>query len=297
MIQSTTVHQVDVFTREPFTGNRAGVVLNADGLTEAQMLAVAREMNLSETAFVFRSTTRGVVPVRFFTPTQEVPVCGHATLAAHYLRSAERGEISGTVMQESPGARWSIRWERRNGGRSVFMKQGPVQFGEELEGETRRDLLSALGVVDEALLPNEPVQVVSTGHAKVVVPIRSPEVLAAMDPDFPALRTLSEKTGVGGYFLFARDDSERDTFTACRVFAPAIGVDEDPVNGSGHGPLAAYLLEHVDSMAAIVRSGFWSRMGGHLGRPGRVWVQAAENGKTVEVGGEVTPVFSSEVAL
>jgi PhzF family phenazine biosynthesis protein len=131
----------------------------------------------------------------------------------------------------------------------------------------------------------------------VIVPIRSPEVLEAIEPDLPALRALSTKTAVSGYFLFALDESVRDTSTVCRMFAPAIGINEDPVNGSGHGPLAAYLLERGATAADSTRSGFWSRMGEHLGRAGRVWVQAMDDRKTVEVGGYVTPVFSATIEL
>jgi PhzF family phenazine biosynthesis protein len=297
MSHSIRFHQLDVFTRTPLVGNPAGVVLGADELSDAQMAAIAREMNLSETAFVLRSTSPNVVSVRFFTPTREVPVCGHATLAAHYVRARELGLTSGAVTQMSPGARWHVRWEPRDGAAFVIMSQSPVEYGQTLTDDLRLELLNALGIKDDDLKMRYPVQVVSTGHAKAIAALESAEVLRAIEPDLAALRGLSGRTGVGGYFLFARDDPARRTLTVCRMFGPAIGVNEDPVNGSGHGPLAAYLLSRGGAMAEAARVGFWSRMGDHLGRPGRVWAQITADGSTVEVGGHVTPVFSAEFEL
>lgn len=84
------VYQVDSFTREKFSGNPAGVVYHADGLTERQMQQLARELNNSETAFIFTGQKPDYdVEVRYFTPTTEVPICGHATIAAHYVRAIE----------------------------------------------------------------------------------------------------------------------------------------------------------------------------------------------------------------
>ena len=96
------LYQVDSFTRERFHGNPAGVVPNADGLTDDQMQRIAREMNNSETAFIFQSDDPVAdVEVRFFTPSTEVPLCGHATIAAHYVRAIEGSAVSGRVMQKT----------------------------------------------------------------------------------------------------------------------------------------------------------------------------------------------------
>lgn len=85
------IYQIDSFTKELFTGNPAGVVTNADGLSDTQMQQIARELNNSETAFIFSSNIDNYdIHVRFFTPTNEVPICGHATIAAHYARATEK---------------------------------------------------------------------------------------------------------------------------------------------------------------------------------------------------------------
>jgi predicted PhzF superfamily epimerase YddE/YHI9 len=93
------LYQVDSFTTRPFTGNPAGVVLEAQGMTDAEMLAVARELNNSETAFVLPADAADHdVRVRFFTPTTEVPTCGHATVGAHFARAVEYGQPLGTPL-------------------------------------------------------------------------------------------------------------------------------------------------------------------------------------------------------
>ncbi len=295
-IQPLVVHQVDVFTDTPLTGNAAAVVLQADKLSDSAMLAIAREMNLSETAFVFADRSPGVVPVRFFTPRTEIPVCGHATLAAQYVRAKSLGQAEGRVIQASPGARWEVHWRQRDGGWFMVMTQGPVRFGMDWDDHRVRELCQALQIDRAMLAPGLAVHEVSTGHPKVVVPIATQAALAAITPDLGALASLSDITGVAGYFLFAMAHGD-DALTVCRMFAPGIGISEDPVNGSGHGPLAAYLLSQGGSLAAAARDGFWSRMGAHLGRPGRVWVRAARDGRSVDVGGDVVDVFAAEVAM
>ena len=101
MLKKYRVYQVDSFTKELFKGNPAGVVANADGLTREQMQKIARELNNSETAFILLPTDDSYqIELRFFTPTIEVPSCGHATVAAHYVRALENNLESTTVIQK-----------------------------------------------------------------------------------------------------------------------------------------------------------------------------------------------------
>lgn len=287
------IAQVDVFTPRAFAGNPAGVVLDADALSERQMGAIAREMNLSETAFVFSPNALGEVPVRFFTPRCEVPACGHATLAAHFVRSRALGQAQGDAVQRSPGARWEVRWESRDEGAFLVMTQGPVVFDQVLSDADVRATTSALGTSADRLMTNWPVQVVSTGHSKVLVPIQSPATLGDLTPDLRALASVSATVGVAGFFAF----TVAGDGVAARMFAPSIGIPEDPVNGSGHGPLGAYLLARGGRAASMVAEGGWSSMGTHLGRPGRVWLRARPGETFVEVGGFVTPVFEANLAV
>ena len=125
------IYQVDAFTRSRFHGNPAGVVPDADGLTDEQMQRIARELNNSETAFIFspQSAEHDAV-VRFFTPTTEVPLCGHATIAAHYVRAIEGTAVSGRVLQKTKAGILPVDIVKEDDDFSIIMTQGNPEIGE-----------------------------------------------------------------------------------------------------------------------------------------------------------------------
>lgn len=273
------IHQVDSFTRTPFTGNPAGVVLDADGMTDADMLAVARELNNSETAFVLPPDGADHdVRVRFFTPTTEVPTCGHATVGAHFARAVEYGLPSGSLVQKTGGGlrqRVEIIRDGDGDGDRVRsgMHQGAADFGPELDGTQVDRLLRALGATSGDLADDGPVQIVSTGHSKVIVELRDRAAVDGLRPDPAALTALSTEVGSNGWFVFTRATGEAELLTWARMFAPAIGIAEDPVTGNGHGPLGAYLVHHGIVPAPGGRLDFTGRQGVAMGRPGEVGVR------------------------
>jgi PhzF family phenazine biosynthesis protein len=125
------IYQVDSFTTERFRGNPAGVVPNADGLTAMQMQTIARELNNSETAFVLNAEAPDHdIRVRFFTPTIEVPSCGHATIAAHYVRAVENSLPSSTVIQKIGAGILPVDVVRDDSDYRIVMTQGAIEFGE-----------------------------------------------------------------------------------------------------------------------------------------------------------------------
>ncbi|MDF3299441.1 PhzF family phenazine biosynthesis isomerase [Streptomyces tropicalis] len=270
-----TLYQVDAFTKSPFTGNPAGVVLDADGLTDAQMLAIAREFNNSETAFVL--TADGPdhdVRVRFFTPTTEVPACGHATVGTHFARAVEHGLASGTVVQKTGGGLLQrVEILRDADQLRIGMHQGPAEFGPELDQAQIGRLLRALGAASTDLAEDSPVQIVSTGHSKVLIELRSRATVDRLRPGGAALTAISHEVGSNGFFVFTRDVAEPGLLTWSRMFAPAIGIPEDPVTGNGHGPLGAYLVRHGLVLAPDGRLSFTGRQGTAMGRPGDVCVR------------------------
>ncbi|TCC06225.1 PhzF family phenazine biosynthesis isomerase [Kribbella soli] len=294
------LHQVDAFTRTPFTGNAAGVVLSAEGLSDAQMLAVARELNNSETAFVLPADGADHdVRVRFFTPTVEVPTCGHATVATHFARAVEYGLPSGALVQKTgTGLLQGIEIQRAGDRVSIGMDQGIASFGPELRPDQVDRLLSALGC-GRADLGAGPVQVVSTGHSKVLVELRDRDVVDGLRPDAAALTTLSQEVGSNGYFAFTRATGEARLLTWSRMFAPAIGISEDPVTGNGHGPLGAYLVRHGLVPAADGVLTFTGRQGEAMGRPGEVRVTVRTRGSQVlaSIAGDAAIAFRAELHL
>ncbi|WP_230534335.1 PhzF family isomerase [Microvirga roseola] len=302
---SYQVYQVDAFTQAPFEGNPAGVVLAADGLSEAQMQAIARELNNSETAFVLRP--RGGdhdVLVRFFTPTVEVPVCGHATIAAHYVRAVEGLIPEGSTRQLTGAGVQRIDVERlEDGDFRIWIQQQPPTFGPILSETDRRALVAALGI-RECDLGQGPIEVASTGHSKVMVPIRDRAKLDCIRPDLKALSALSRKIGCNGYYPFTLSDPDPGFLAHGRMFAPAIGIAEDPVTGNANGPLGAYLIRHDLAGSDARRSGLTAliRQGEVIGRPGQVRVEVAVDPMSgqpnaVRIGGNARIVFRTELAI
>ena len=294
------LYQVDAFTMERFRGNPAGVVPNADGLTETQMQIIAREMNNSETAFILSPTGPDhEVWVRFFTPTTEVPSCGHATIAAHYVRALEKDLPSCTVVQKIGAGILPVEVERLEQDYRIVMTQGTITFGPEIPEKTIDDILMALDLTNADLDSRCPVRIVSTGHSKVLIGIESRNLLDELSPDLSHLTQISQQIGCNGYYVFVLTDSS-DIQAHGRMFAPAIGIAEDPVTGNANGPLGAYLVQHGLAEDRDGTYRFTARQGEAIGRPGEVEVAVViANGKpqTVQVGGRAVVVFKTELEL
>lgn len=301
MSKKYSLYQVDAFTDQPFSGNPAGVVLDADGLTEQQMLGIARELNNSETAFVFSSDSPDYdIHVRFFTPAREVPICGHATIATHYVRALEQKLESGQVVQKTGAGILPVEIVKEEGGLRLVMTQGKFELRDPLSDELLQELLAGLHLSPTDLQEGWPIQIASTGFGKVMVPIVDAELLNHMEPDWDALCRLSEKIGCNGYFVFAPNNKPTKHLFRGRMFAPITGVREDPVTGNANGPLGGYLLHHklVKPDNGMLR--FSVLQGEAMGRPGEITVEVREeNGEPAEIkiSGRAAIVFQSEITL
>jgi PhzF family phenazine biosynthesis protein len=295
------LYQVDAFTTEKFQGNPAGVVANADGLTDAQMQTIAREMRNSETAFVLSpSGPDHDVWIRFFTPTTEVPSCGHATIAAHYVRALEKRLPSSEVIQKIGAGILPVHVLHTGDDYRVIMTQGEIEFGAPFEESTRDDILAALGLSAADLDERCPVEIVSTGHSKVLVGIRDRETLNALRPRLSRLVQISGEINCNGYFVFVPDVEASDVQAHGRMFAPAIGIAEDPVTGNANGPLGAYLIQHQLVPVQGRTFSFKARQGDACGRPGIVEVTVEMKmgePKLVRVGGRAVIAFRGELEL
>jgi PhzF family phenazine biosynthesis protein len=296
--------QVDAFTRTRFEGNPAGVVLDAEGLTDRQMQAIARELNNSETAFVL--PPRGGdhdVHVRFFTPTVEVPVCGHATIAAHFVRALVGEATDPRTRQLTRAGVIDVEIERpADGDVRIWMRQRPAEFTPPLDERDRSRLLQAMGL-SLGELGSGPIQIVSTGHSKVIVPVASRAVLDRLRPDSAALTDLSSRIGCNGYYVHTTRGPDPGVTAHARMFAPAIGILEDPVTGNGAGPLGAYLVANglAPGGSLGAQSSFVVRQGEALGRPGLALVtvntDSAGRPEAVRVGGDAVVAFQSTLCL
>lgn len=299
--------QVDAFTDVPFTGNPAGVVPRADGLTTEQMQAVAREVNASETAFVLKPDGPDHdVRVRYFTPVVEVPTCGHATIAAHFVRALDEGLRGGRVMAKIGVGTLPVDIERPRpeDPPRIVMTQAAPEVGRPLPPVVQEEVRAALGLEDADMDDQCPIVIASTGHAKVIVGVRSRSVLDALDPDVAALDRLSRSgRAAPGFMVFTRADADPGVATHGRMFAPFLGIAEDPVTGNGNGPLGAYLVAY-NLLPAGAATGdgahFLARQGEAMGRAGtaHVWVDLRDGRPaTVRVGGDAVIVFETEIPV
>lgn len=295
------VYQVDSFTKDRFHGNPAGVVSNAQGLTDEQMQRIARELNNSETAFILEADSSNYdVEVRFFTPTIEVPICGHATIAAHYVLAKEKRAASGTVIQKTKAGILPVDIVRCGNDYSITMTQGKPVVSEPFGDKVRNQIADALGISCEDICQEYPVAISSTGHSKVMVPICSNELLHALKPNLQMLTEISEQIGCNGYYAFTLNPQE-EILVHGRMFAPAIGIGEDPVTGNANGPLGAYLV-HFDIMQDEDSKcfDFDIMQGEAIKRDGSMHVHVEkEQGepKLVQITGDAVIVFSTEISI
>src|SRR2546430_3635147 len=175
MTRKIQVHQVDAFTREPFTGNPTGVVLNADGLTEAQMLAIARELNNAETAFILSADGADhTVRARFFTPRSEAGFVGHATVAAQYVLS-RRHEAPRRQRQKSKAGIVDIEVQGTEPDRRIAIRRKPPPVGRELNDRERLAVLDALALASESLDTRIPLRIVGAAGTRLMIGVRGPE--------------------------------------------------------------------------------------------------------------------------
>jgi len=229
---------VNAFTRDSLGGNPAGVVLDANGLSEGQMAAIAAELGMSETAFVMASQSCDL-RVRFFTPSSEVQLCGHATIAAWHLL-LERGAVpAGEYTMETLAGPQSISC-RQDG--LVTMSQNLPQFGAIL---APGPVAAVLGLEGADLLPSEqmPVQIASTGLHKIFAPIGSLSAIRRITPDLAAIEALSREHGAIGIYCFTLE-TLHGASAHCRNFAPVVGIKEDSATGTSAAATACLLVHH-----------------------------------------------------
>jgi trans-2,3-dihydro-3-hydroxyanthranilate isomerase len=272
---------LDVFTDTPLEGNPLAVLADARGLCTEEMQRLARELNLSETVFVLPAQAQGDALVRIFTPTSELPFAGHPVLGTGVLLGAAL-ERDGIVLETGAGP-VPLQLAPMQGGVGFGRIRQPIPTWSAYEREV--ELLAALGVGGSGL----PVEVYCNGPRHVYVEIDSEEALAALAPDLGALARLGEI----GVSCFAAADGRCRT----RVFAPGLGVAEDPATGSAAGPLAVHLCRHG-------RLAFGDeieiRQGLEIGRPSLLLARAQgtpERVDRVEVGGSAVIMAAGELHL
>ncbi|THE66718.1 PhzF family phenazine biosynthesis protein [Salinadaptatus halalkaliphilus] len=276
-MQTTRVLQVDAFTDEPLAGNPAGVVPDADELSPAQMQSIAAELAVSETAFL-RSSEAADRRIRYFTPTQEVDLCGHATIGSFAHLQDEGLEPGTTTLETNVGV---LEIEVESDG-TVWMTQDEPRIRTVEVGYDR--VADALGVQQAALegaSDDIPLAVASTGLPFLIAPITYLSDLGDADPDMATIEALTDDIEATGIYCFTFDALEAESTLHGRMFAPGAGVPEDPVTGTASGAVAAY-LEHFGAFDGDLPEEVRLEQGHYVDRPGTVRVRLDER---VRVGG------------
>ncbi|TMP38388.1 PhzF family phenazine biosynthesis protein [Pseudoalteromonas rubra] len=254
------VYLVNAFTEQGTGGNPAGVVLQADGLTDEQKLAIAQSVGFSETAFVSAASDADFA-VSFFTPTAEVDFCGHATVAAFSVMFEQGLITQGHYEQSTKAGRLGVTIEADG---HIVMAQNLPQYIKRFDYAE----ISVLIGLDTSILASTqlPIEAISTGLADMIVPVPK-GYLDKLKVNDTALSDFSRQHNVIGLHAFELS-AQGEAFTArCRNFAPLFGIPEESATGSASGALACYLTQYVFPCQS---NHFTFEQGREMGCPSRI---------------------------
>lgn len=300
-MKSVKIKHIDSFTKTPFEGNPACVVNNADGLNEKQMQLIAREMNLSETAFVLSPTTpQADIQLRWFTPTVEVPLCGHATVAAFHSLAED-----GLYGMERPG-NFKFKLETKSGilPIDIIKTEDNIEVRIGLTFPQKFDRFSQykldiIRILNLNLSDIEPKMLILRTD-NLFVPIRRLHVLYSMHPNYFSLKNFMNQRNLQGVCLFTQETIDRDSSVHLRFFAPNEGILEDPVTGSVHGALAVYLYENGLIQLKDGNATYVAEQGDSIGRKGRVKATLEtieQKVSSVYISGSAITIFNGEMLI
>lgn len=323
------VYIADAFTSEIFGGNPAGVVLLRSGdafPSDEMMRKTAAELRYSETAFIRPlsdgemkealaameaggsasngqasggQAPHGLRPadidggfqIRYFTPTDEVELCGHATIASFYcLKEAGLCETGGTYLNRTLSGDLFIDVA----GEQILMDMAaPKHLGDIRAPRELQELYEIMGIdwCDLGIVP----QLISTGLPDIMMPVASREVLDAIDPDFPALADLSKRLNVVGVHAFSLAREGEKVTAWCRNFAPLYGIDEEAATGTSNGALTYYLIRN-----GLIKGDRCTFVQGEkMGRPSTIVSRFRRdgNGLQIRVGGSAAILIKGRIDL
>ena len=280
-------YQLDVFADAPYRGNPLAVFPDAEGLTREQMQSIAREMNLSETAFVGSSTSDSY-DVRIFTPNEELPFAGHPTIGTAWLLRHLGRVTADRVVQNSAAGTTAVEV---TGDMLWFTRAGTVEpdLAENDPSSTAR-IAATLGLepIDVGLEARElgrPGRLepayTDIGVRQLMIPVTDVDTLARVQPRADGLRAL---VGTIGAYCFT---AYKAGVVRARGFFPAVGIDEDPATGSAAAGLGIYLADRVGAIELEIHQGV------EMGRPSRIGVRAAPG--EVSIGGRCELIFTGHL--
>jgi trans-2,3-dihydro-3-hydroxyanthranilate isomerase len=287
--------QVDAFTTHPLGGNPCAVVFDCPDLEAATYLAIAREMNLSETAFVWQKAD-GYFRARYFTPAEEIPLAGHPTIATVFAL-AETGRLQVGDYRKIPlelrDGPIDVEIFAQNGKvEQIVMSQRRPQF---LRTYAPEEVLPTFGLVAAEVLPGAVIQTISTGTPQIMIPLKSHEALKRAHLEVEKYVILREKGDFFSPHLFCLGGVESGA-TFARHFGVPPDTLEDPFTGSATGGMAAYLWHYglLEQPTFLAEQGHW------MSRPGEGFVEVVgprDDIETVKVGGAAAVVVKGELII
>jgi PhzF family phenazine biosynthesis protein len=290
------IFQVDAFTCTRFTGNPAMVVLDADGLSDLSLAAIAREFAHAEVAFVCAATAPDHdMRLRFFNTRKEAPFVGHATIAAHAVLLAI-GRRGVGVCRQLCGMGIIEVSVHEDGAGTVEFRQTLPEFDPPLPLKTTLRIAEALRLSGAQLHDTMPARVARKGSSRLLLPVGDARALDALTPNFDTLIALGNELKVDGFFAFSVNRGADGLSTDSRMFCPALGIAEDPVSGNAHAMLAGYLWDRGQFGNSV--SAFVGRQGRQMNRPGLVSVRLEiDHGELIAVHIGGSAVLVSEGTL
>jgi PhzF family phenazine biosynthesis protein len=271
--------QVDVFTQKPFFGNPVAVVIDAAGLKSEEMQRIAAWTNLSETTFVFPASSPDAdYQLRIFAPKQELPFAGHPTIGSAHavIESGFAAPHDGRLRQECLAGVIDLSVQETATGKRIFFKAPEAKISA-LDDNNARLMQTALRFMQSFTYPPARVDV---GVVWLVAGLESSKAVGALQPEMDTVLKLSIATNAAGLTVFGKSDDEVSGLHV-RSFAPALGVAEDPVCGSGNASVGAFLVH--TGLVKSYGAGFIARQGMQVGRDGQVSVRIDQD--AVQIGG------------
>jgi PhzF family phenazine biosynthesis protein len=238
--------------------------------------------------------------IKYFTPRHPVSFVGHATIAAQFVRAKKDGKPPGKLRQRTGAGIVEIEVTEVEGDLRIAITQNPPSLGPIISDQHRKQVLDALGISSPSLHNDCPLQILSKGSARLLIGLRSPDLLTSIKPDFEELTRLTPHVGAEGFFVFALSPTDGMDGTESRMFCPALGIPEDPVSGNAHGMLGVYLVNHGLLVPKDGHVAFRGHQGQWVRRPGIVDVQVESTGKvaqSVRIVGDAVIVYEAQVQV
>lgn len=284
MRKELTYYLLDVFTDTPFGGNPLAVFTDAKGLSTEQMHKITKELNLSETVFLDDAkTSEGDISMRIFTPGQELPTAGHPTIGTAYLLLAlaltQPKQENKLIFEQEVGP-ITIHFKSQDGEIAELMMEQPLpKF--EATFKNKELIAKLLKISSTDLYEDYPCRIVNCGNPFLMVPIKNLSAVKNIQLNTAIYMDIIDEVEITGVLAFTLETEEVENIAHSRMFAPQLGINEDPATGSAHGPLGAYLHNY---QLADVTSMKQCEQGFEIDRPSYINIKIEDgNGKIKKV--------------